>query len=83
VHDVTQNTLIVDFLSSYKNKQRTFTLQELKDVDVTEYNRKIDERFQNPNVRDTLTRLGVDGSNRIYKLVIPIIADRLKQNERV
>ena len=42
------------------------------------YFNKIEERFANPKIGDTIRRLCLDGSNRQPKFIIPSIADRLK-----
>lgn len=83
VHDVMQFEPIVNYLRDYLDKEATSTLQPLQGFNVTEYKAKIIERFQNPNVKDTLARLAVDGSDRIFKFVIPVIVDRLKKNESI
>jgi mannitol 2-dehydrogenase len=57
VHDVTQDPRIAGFLRDYMNKEATSTLKPLTGMDVDGYKEKIVERFQNPNVCDTLARL--------------------------
>ena len=43
-----------------------------------DYFKKIEARFANPKIGDTIRRLCLDGSNRQPKFIIPTIADRLK-----
>lgn len=83
VHDAMSNELISSFLKSYLDNEATSTLQPVAGINVEEYKAKIIQRFKNPNVKDTLARLAVDGSDRIFKFVIPVIVDRLKNNESV
>lgn len=83
VHDVTKFDLITNFLKDYMNNEATSTLKELPGFDVSSYKEKIVERFQNSYVEDTLARLAVDGSDRVFKFVIPVITDRLKMNEKI
>jgi mannitol 2-dehydrogenase len=83
VHDVTQNQLVVDYLNAYMDREATSTLQEVRGVDLKMYKAKIVERFQNCNVLDTLARLAFDGSDRIFKFVIPVIIDRLRMNQSI
>jgi mannitol 2-dehydrogenase len=45
---------------------------------LEDYFRKIEERFANPKIGDTIRRLCLDGSNRQPKFIIPSIADRLE-----
>lgn len=71
VHDVTRFKLIESYLNAYMDREATSTLKALPGFDVTKYKAKIVERFQNPNILDTLKRLAFDGSDRVFKFVIP------------
>lgn len=82
VHDVTRYPLIANFLKNYMEEAST-TLKPLENFDVGAYKTKILERFQNSYVKDTLARLAVDGSDRVFKFVVPVIEDRLKRNEGI
>lgn len=83
VHDVTQDSRIVEFLRAYMNCEATSTLKPLPGINLEEYKEKIVERFQNPHVRDTLARLAVDGSDRVPKFVGPVIQDRIDQGQSI
>ena len=83
VHDTTRDELIVKFLEAYMDNEATSTLKPVAGIDLAAYKAKIVERFQNPNVRDTLARLAVDGSDRVSKFVMPVTQDRLSRNEDV
>lgn len=83
VHDITQNKLVVDFLKAYMDREATSTLKPVVGINLDEYKSQIIERFQNPNVRDTLARLAFDGSDRILKFVMPVITDRLAKKESI
>lgn len=83
VHDVTQFELIKKFLEAYMDREATSTLKPVAGIDLTAYKAKIVERFQNPNVKDTLARLAVDGSDRVPKFVLPVILDRLANGKSV
>lgn len=83
VHDVMNFELIANYLRNYLEKEATSTLQAVDGINVAEYKAKIIQRFQNPHVKDTLARLAVDGSDRVFKFVIPVIVDRLAKNESI
>lgn len=83
VHVTTRDELIVKFLEAYMDNEATSTLKPVAGIDLAAYKAKIVERFQNPNVRDTLARLAVDGSDRVPKFVMPVMQDRLSRNEDV
>lgn len=83
VHLTTLDDRIDKFLLAYMDREASSTLKPISGVDVTAYKAKIVERFQNPNVRDTLARLAFDGSERITKFVVPVIVDRLAQGQSI
>lgn len=83
VHLTTQDERIDKFLLAYMDCDATSTLKPLEGIDVKAYKAKIIERFQNPNVRDTLARLAFDGSERLLKFVIPVILDRLAKGQSI
>lgn len=83
VHDVTLHESIAKFLNSYMDKEATDTLRPVPGIDLVKYKAKIVERFQNPNILDTLMRLAFDGSDRVFKFVIPVIVDRIKAGQSI
>ena len=56
-HEVCQDPLFVRFLMRYMDQEATPTLAPVPGVDLTAYKRTLVERFANPHVRDTLSRL--------------------------
>lgn len=83
VHDAMQDTLIVQYLQAYMDREATNTLKPLPGIDLKDYKAQTVLRFQNSYVRDTLARLAVDGSDRILKFVLPVIHDRLAKKESI
>jgi mannitol 2-dehydrogenase len=71
VHHVTQFELIENYLNAYMDREATSTLRPVAGIDVAKYKAKTVERFQNANILDTLMRLAFDGSDRVFKFVIP------------
>jgi len=77
VHDAAQDPLFASFLRAYMDHEGTPTLAPVPGVDLDEYKSTLIARFSNPAVRDTLTRLAFDGSERITKWVLPVIRENL------
>ena len=50
-------------------------------VTLEAYRQKVAERFANPKIGDTITRLCLDGSNRQPKFILPSVVDRLKAGQ--
>jgi mannitol 2-dehydrogenase len=53
-------------------------LPDVPGIDLGEYKNTLIERFANPAIRDTLARLGTDGSDRIPKFILPSVSDQLR-----
>jgi mannitol 2-dehydrogenase len=78
VHEAAQDPLFQRFLLSYMDEEATPTLAPVPGVDLDGYKRTLIERFSNPEVRDTIARLGAESSDRIPKWVLPVIREQLK-----
>ena len=77
VHEVCHDPLFVRFLLGYMDGEATPTLPPVPGVDLPAYKATLLERFANPEIRDTLTRLCADSSERIPKWVLPVVRHRL------
>jgi mannitol 2-dehydrogenase len=76
-HEAASDPLFAQFLRDYWNTEARLTLPETEGIDVDEYCDTLLERFANPQVRDTLARLGSYASDRIPKFVVPVIRANL------
>lgn len=76
-HEVCQDPLFVDFLLAYMDHEATPTLTPVPGVDLSAYKAELIERFANPEVRDTLSRLCAESSDRIPKWLLPVIRAQL------
>jgi mannitol 2-dehydrogenase len=77
VHEVCQDRLFQHLLRGYMDREATPTLQPVPGIDLEEYKHKLIARFSNPNVRDTVTRLCAESSDRIPKWLLPVIRQNL------
>ena len=57
----------------------TPTLPALPDVDLDEYKQTLIERFSNPKVRDQLSRLCLNSSDKLPKFLLGSLRDKLEQ----
>jgi mannitol 2-dehydrogenase len=83
VHEAMEHPMIRSFLQKVEQEEIIPVVPPVPDTDLQEYFKKIEERFANPKIGDTIRRLCLDGSNRQPKFIIPSIADRLKAGEGV
>jgi mannitol 2-dehydrogenase len=73
VHEVMAHPLISRYLAKLESLDIIPSLPEVPNVELPEYFALIQQRFANPEVKDTVTRLCQDGSNRLPKFILPIV----------
>ncbi|MDH6199314.1 mannitol 2-dehydrogenase [Mycobacterium frederiksbergense] len=78
VHDAAADPLFAEFLLAYMDSEASPTLLPVPGIDLFDYKRTLIERFANPGVRDTITRLCFGSSDRIPKWLLPVIRENLK-----
>jgi mannitol 2-dehydrogenase len=83
VHDATRDPDMATFLRRYMDEEATPTLDPVPGVDLDAYKSQLIERFQNPEVRDTVARLCAESSDRIPKWLIPVVVDQLRDGGNV
>jgi mannitol 2-dehydrogenase len=80
VHEAAGDPLFAEFLTDYMDSEATPTLLPVPGIDLPDYKRTLIERFANPGVRDTVTRLCFGSSDRIPKWLLPVIRENLETN---
>jgi mannitol 2-dehydrogenase len=76
-HEVCADPDFVDYLLAYMDEEATPTLELVPGVDLEAYKLQLIERFANPEIRDTLSRLCAESSDRIPKWLLPVIRSNL------
>lgn len=77
VNEAMEDPLIRRFARKMMDDEVTPILPAVPGVDLTAYKDTLIERFSNRSIKDTLERLGFDGSARIPKFVLPSIPEAL------
>lgn len=83
VHEATQGRDMAVFLRRFMDEEATPTLDPVPGVDLDAYKAQLIERFQNPEVRDTIARLCAESSDRIPKWLLPVVVDQLARDGQV
>ncbi len=78
VHEGMEDAQVAEFLETLTKREIIPVVPPPPKVDLEAYRKKVAERFANPKIGDTITRLCLDGSNRQPKFVLPTVRDRLK-----
>ncbi|WP_101641938.1 mannitol dehydrogenase family protein [Brevibacterium antiquum] len=76
-HKAMENPDIASYLRRYMDEEGSPSLEPLPGIDLDGYKDSLIERFSNPEIRDTLARLGAESSDRIPKWLVPVIGDNL------
>lgn len=76
-HEAAADPTFAAYLLAYMEREATPTLQPVPGIDLEEYRATLIERFANPEIRDTLTRLCTDASDRIPKFLLPVVRENL------
>jgi mannitol 2-dehydrogenase len=82
-HEAATDPLVRELLDRYMRQEAAPTLGPVPGVDLDEYMQTLLERFANPEIRDTLARLGTDASDRIPKFLLPVVRDNLAAGGKV
>lgn len=78
VHEAMQDSQIARFLSILLDTEIIPLVPPVPSTDLHVYKSKIEERFANPKIGDTIRRLCLDGSNRQPKFILPSVRDALR-----
>ena len=71
VHEAMEDRQIAEFLETLTKREIIPVVPPPPNVDLEAYRRKVAERFANPKIGDTISRLCLDGSNRQPKFILP------------
>ncbi|MFD3443542.1 mannitol dehydrogenase family protein [Microbacteriaceae bacterium 4G12] len=82
-HEAATDPLLRDLVDRYMREEAAPTLGPVPGVDLDAYMDTLLERFANPEIRDTLARLGTDASDRIPTFLLPVVRDSLAAGGKV
>ena len=72
-----QDPLLARFMQRFHDDEATPSLPPVPGIDVEDYKRVVRERFANPEVRDQVARVCLDGTSKFPKFLIPTIESQL------
>jgi mannitol 2-dehydrogenase len=83
VHEALQNDTVKLLLDSIIYEEVIPVLKDTIDVNLQDYYNTVLNRFSNPYIKDTITRICIDNSNKQPKFIIDSIKDGIKNNINV
>ncbi len=83
VHDAMADPDIFRWIKTLLTNEAIPTLKPLPSVDYHQYLDKVLERFSNPEIGDTMSRVAEEGSERQPKFILPTVIDALDAGKSV
>ena len=78
INDCMSDSVFKTFMSQFMNLEATPILDPVEGIDIEKYKNTIEERFANPNIKDSVSRICSESSAKLPKFLIPTIEANLK-----
>jgi mannitol 2-dehydrogenase len=83
IHQIMADPLLARFMQRFHDEEVTPSLPPVPGIDVEDYKRVVAERFANPEVRDQVARVCLDGTSKFPKFLVPTIESQLGKGGQV
>ncbi|HUG95012.1 MAG TPA: mannitol dehydrogenase family protein [Pleomorphomonadaceae bacterium] len=83
IHEIMADPLLARYMQRFHDEEVTPSLPPVPGIDVEDYKRVVAERFANPEVRDQVARVCLDGTSKFPKFLIPTIESQLDKGGTV
>ncbi|MGB5430639.1 mannitol dehydrogenase family protein, partial [Eudoraea sp.] len=72
-----EDELFAAYLRAFLDKEATPVLGKIEGIDLSDYKDSLLERFANPNIKDSVSRICAESSAKLPKFLIPTIHENL------
>ena len=72
-----KDPVIASFMRKFMDVEVTLVLKAAEGIDVEQYKDKLEERFANPNIKDSVSRICSESSAKLPKFLIPTLLENL------
>jgi mannitol 2-dehydrogenase len=72
-----EDETFIAYLRAFMDKEATLILDELGGIDLSAYKDSLQERFANPNIKDSVSRICSESSAKLPKFLISTIQENL------
>ena len=83
IHEIMADPLLAEYMRRFHDEEVTPSLPPVPGIDVEDYKRVVAERFSNPEVRDQVARVCLDGTSKFPKFLLPTIESQLDRGGKV
>ncbi len=77
IHEIMADPPLARYMRRFHDDEVTPSLPPVPGIDVEDYKRVVAERFANPEVRDQVARVCLDGTSKFPKFLVPTIESQL------
>ena len=78
INDCMADPVFATFMRSFMDKEATPVLDVVEGINLDTYKDTLEERFSNPNIKDSVSRICSESSAKLPKFLIPTIHDNLQ-----
>lgn len=75
-----EDKTFVTFLRAFMDEEATPVLGEIKGIDLKQYKDSLQERFANPNIKDSVSRICSESSAKLPKFLISTLEENLARD---
>lgn len=73
-----EDSVLASFMRNYLDKEATPVLDAVPGIDVETYKNTLEERFSNPNIKDSVSRICSESSAKLPKFILPTLLENLQ-----
>ena len=74
-----RDTVFSKFMRQFMDVEATPILDEVEGINIENYKDSLEERFANPNIKDSVSRICSESSAKLPKFLIPTLRENLEQ----
>lgn len=74
-----EDSVFATFMRQFMDKEATPVLDVIEGIDIEKYKDNLEERFANPNIKDSVSRICSESAAKLPKFLIPTIQENLVQ----
>lgn len=74
-----EDAVFAEFMRQFMDKEATPILGDIQGIDLGKYKDSLEERFANPNIKDSVSRICSESSAKLPKFLIPTLRENLEQ----
>lgn len=72
-----EDTVFAKFMRQFMDKEVSPVLDTVEGIDLKQYKDSLEERFANPNIKDSVSRICSESSAKLPKFLVPTIQENL------